>query len=52
MKIGFGGDGKPQVQSISDCKTSVTVSAPNDSFKPGKVYYGIPDFDSQKSDIL
>ena len=39
VKVGFGDDGKPVVQQVSEGSTEVTVNAPAGGFVPGKYYF-------------
>ena len=40
VKVGFGSNGKPEVQEVLDGKTTITVNAPNGgTFEVGKTYY-------------
>ena len=39
VKVGFGSDGKPVVQQVSDGSAEVTVNAPAGGFVPGKYYF-------------
>ena len=39
VKVGFGSDGKPVVQQVSEGSAEVTVNAPAGGFVPGKYYF-------------
>ena len=39
VKVGFGSDGKPAVQQVSEGSAEVTVNAPAGGFVPGKYYF-------------
>ena len=39
VKVGFGSDGKPVIQQVSEGGADVTVNAPAGGFVPGKYYF-------------
>ena len=41
VTVGFDSDGKPVINSVSDEKSYVTVTAPEDGFVPGEKYYAM-----------